>query len=60
MKATNSPGVAPLWRPCSSAMLTISFHSGLDALHHRKIVLNRLTEERFLFEGKRENGSSPH
>ena len=44
----------------SSAMLTISFHSGLDALHHRKIVLNRLTEERFLFEGKRENGSSPH
>jgi hypothetical protein len=24
MKATNSPGVAPLWRPCSSAMLTIA------------------------------------
>jgi len=43
-----------------SALLTISFHSGLEPLHHRKIVLNRLAEERFLFAGKRANGSSPH
>ena len=43
-----------------SAMLTISFHSGLEPLHHRKIVLNRLAEERFLFPGKRGNDSSPH
>ena len=34
----------------NSGMLTISFHAGLDALHHRKIVLNRLPEEKFLFE----------
>jgi len=43
-----------------TAMLTISFHSGLEPLHHRKIVLNRLTEERFLFAGRRENGSASH
>jgi len=43
-----------------TAMLTISFHSGLEPLHHRKIVLNRFTGERFLFAGKRENGSPPH
>jgi putative ATP-binding cassette transporter len=43
-----------------TSLLTISFHSGLEPLHHRKIVLNRLTEDRFLFAGKRENGSAPH
>ncbi len=43
-----------------TSLLTISFHSGLERLHHRKIVLNRLTEDRFLFAGKRENGSSSH
>ena len=44
----------------NSAVLTISFHSGLEALHHRKIVLNRLAEPHFLFAGVRENGSISH
>ncbi len=44
----------------NSALLTISFHSGLEALHDRKIVLNRLIETRFLFNGQRVNGTSPH
>ncbi len=41
----------------NSALLTISSHAGLEALHHRKIVLNRLAEPRYLFAGVRENGS---
>ena len=32
-------------------------YAGLEALHHRKIVLNRLAEPRYLFAGVRENGS---
>jgi putative ATP-binding cassette transporter len=32
-----------------SAVLTISFHPGLEALHHRKIVLNRIAEPKYLF-----------
>ncbi len=43
-----------------AAILTISFHRGLEPLHHRKIVLNRQTETRHLFKGIRENGSSSH
>jgi putative ATP-binding cassette transporter len=31
-----------------AAMLTISFHPGLERLHHRKLVLTRLRERRFL------------
>jgi putative ATP-binding cassette transporter len=36
----------------NSAVLTISFHAGLEPLHQRKIVLNRLREERWLFNGQ--------
>ncbi len=31
-----------------ASLLTISFHAGLEALHHRKIVLNRTREAKFL------------
>jgi hypothetical protein len=31
-----------------AAMLTISFHPGLERLHHRKLVLTRLRERKFL------------
>jgi putative ATP-binding cassette transporter len=31
-----------------ATIITISFHSGLESLHHRKLVLNRLREPRFL------------
>jgi vitamin B12/bleomycin/antimicrobial peptide transport system ATP-binding/permease protein len=34
-----------------TALLTISFHPGLEALHHRKIVLTRPTETKKLFDG---------
>lgn len=44
----------------NSALLTISFHAGLEALHHRKLVLKRLAEPRYLFAGVRENGSISH
>jgi len=44
----------------NSGVLTISFHSGLESLHNRKIVLNRLTEDRRLFNGRRENGAGNH
>jgi putative ATP-binding cassette transporter len=37
----------------NSAVLTISFHPGLEPLHQRKIVLNRLREEKWLFNGQR-------
>jgi len=32
----------------ATAVLTISFHPGLEDLHDRKIVLNRLSEEKYL------------
>jgi len=45
-----------------SAVLTISFHPGLERLHQRKLVLNRLREKRFLFNGSNSaaaNGAEP-
>ena len=33
----------------SACIITISFHPGLERLHQRKIVLNRLCEEKYLF-----------
>ncbi|HSB95074.1 MAG TPA: SbmA/BacA-like family transporter, partial [Spongiibacteraceae bacterium] len=33
----------------NAALITIGFHAGLAAYHQRKLVLNRLTEEKFLF-----------
>jgi hypothetical protein len=44
----------------SSGMLTISFHAGLDALHHRKIVLNRLPGEKYLFERRGRPRTAAH
>lgn len=35
----------------NSCLLTISFHIGLESLHDRKLVLNRIREERYLFQG---------
>jgi putative ATP-binding cassette transporter len=42
-----------------SGMLTISFHPGLEGLHHRKIVLNRLGETRWLFDRRHPGRSGP-
>ena len=42
----------------NSALLTISFHPGLEALHQRKIVLNRLQVRRYLFDARQTNGSA--
>lgn len=33
----------------NACIVTISFHPGLERLHQRKIVLNRLCEEKYLF-----------
>ena len=43
-----------------TAVLTISFHAGLESLHHRKIVLNRVRETRYLVEERRETGAAAH
>lgn len=34
----------------NSAVLTISFHSGLERFHHRKIVLNRASDDKCLVD----------
>jgi putative ATP-binding cassette transporter len=44
----------------NTGMLTISFHPALERLHHRKIVLNRVREKKYLFEPLREAGAAPH
>jgi putative ATP-binding cassette transporter len=43
-----------------AGFLTISFHPGLEKLHHRKIVLSRVREQRYLFEQPRETGAATH
>jgi putative ATP-binding cassette transporter len=43
-----------------TALLSISFHSGLEKLHQRKIVLTRVREKRYLFEEPRETGAATH
>ena len=43
-----------------TALLTISFHPGLEKLHHRKIVLTRVREKKHLFEGPSENHAALH
>ncbi len=43
-----------------TALLTISFHPGLERLHQRKIVLTRAREKKSLFEGRPEGGATPH
>jgi vitamin B12/bleomycin/antimicrobial peptide transport system ATP-binding/permease protein len=49
-----------LQRELSNAcIITISFHPGLERLHQRKMVLNRLCEEKYLFRSetnKEKNG----
>jgi putative ATP-binding cassette transporter len=42
-----------------TSILTISFHPGLEPLHDRKIVLNRLPETRYLPGTGPGNGSTP-
>jgi len=34
----------------NSALLTISFHTGLERFHHRKIVLNRVSDDKCLVD----------
>ena len=43
-----------------TALLTISFHAGLEDLHHRKIVLNRVREKKYLFGEPRDASSALH
>jgi len=37
----------------NATLLNISFHPGLSDLHHRTLVLNRVSEVRMLFDGRR-------
>jgi putative ATP-binding cassette transporter len=41
-----------------ATLLTISVHPGLKSLHNRELVLTRMREAKFLFEGRRGNGRS--
>ncbi len=43
-----------------AAMLTISLHPGLEALHHRTLELSLAHETKFLFSGRRANGAPAH
>jgi len=43
-----------------TALLTISFHPGLEKLHQRKIVLTRARDKKYLFEERRETGAATH
>ena len=43
-----------------ATLLVISFHPGLEALHDRTLVLERVAESKFLFEGRRANGATSH
>lgn len=43
-----------------AAMLTISLHPGLEAMHHRTLELSLAQETKFLFDGRRANGAPAH
>ena len=43
-----------------ATLLTISAHPGLDVLHHRELVLTRLRETRYLFNGRRDTNHAAH
>ena len=43
-----------------TAVLTISFHPGLESLHTRKIVLNRVREKKHLFVERRGDEAATH
>ena len=43
-----------------ATLLLISFHPGLEPLHDRTLVLERSAESRYLFEGRRVNGTVHH
>jgi ABC-type uncharacterized transport system fused permease/ATPase subunit len=43
-----------------ATLLVISFHPGLEPLHDRTLVLERVAESKFLFEGHRANGAANH
>jgi len=43
-----------------AAMLTISLHPGVEALHHRTLELSLARETKFLFNGRRANGAPAH
>ena len=43
-----------------TGMLTISFHTGLEPLHDRKLVLNRLPEEKYLSDRRSHTHDAAH
>ena len=43
-----------------AALVTVSFHPGLEALHHRELVLSQMVETKYLFDGRRRNGNDGH
>jgi putative ATP-binding cassette transporter len=43
-----------------ASLLVISVHPGLEALHDRTLVLERVAESKFLFAGRRANGAVNH
>lgn len=43
-----------------TTVVTIGFHPGLEPLHHHKIVVNRVSDKKYLFGGQQENGAAPH
>jgi putative ATP-binding cassette transporter len=43
-----------------AALVTVSFHPGLEALHHRELVLTKTAATRYLFDGRQRNGGNGH
>jgi putative ATP-binding cassette transporter len=43
-----------------TTLVTFRFHSGLEQLHQRTLVLDRVRENRSLFEGRRPHNNSAH
>jgi putative ATP-binding cassette transporter len=44
----------------NTTLLNISFHPGLEQLHHRTLVLSRVREAKVLINGRRRNGGGAH
>jgi putative ATP-binding cassette transporter len=43
-----------------ATLLVINFHPGLEPLHDRTLVLERVAESKFLFAGRGANGVASH
>jgi putative ATP-binding cassette transporter len=44
----------------AATWVTISFHPDLESLHDRELVLARLPETKYLFDGRRPDGAAAH